>query len=154
MNIIESIYDGLKLDRLTMDRLTHKIKNKVPLKSGRAIREIYEQPSIAAPELDILIIGARWGPYTPLQNIKWLSDPNIIGVEPDTEECYRLNKKYPECNFYPIALGNKTGQSQLYLTKKGLGLVYISLTTAYSKIMDMRLMSINWMKKSKFKPLH
>lgn len=73
------------------------------------------------PTITVLDIGARWathitGRFSALHNSGNL---RVIGIEPDSEECSRLQEKYPHYDFYSIALGSENKEGTLFKTKEG-----------------------------------
>jgi FkbM family methyltransferase len=82
-----------------------------------AISSIYELPSLPDPEINLLIVGARYGPYDHISAAKHIQNINIVGIEPDPQECERLRKNWPNCTFHQTAIGGRTGKEQLYILK-------------------------------------
>jgi FkbM family methyltransferase len=58
-------------------------------------------------------VGCRGGPRQEWLEQGWL----IIGFDPDIEECLRLQKDFPQCEFYAVAMSDKIGTHTLYLTQ-------------------------------------
>lgn len=71
------------------------------------------------PSITLLDIGAReathiTGRFKPLHDLGVL---NVIGLEPDEDECQRLSRHYPEYEFYTTALAGKDTSTNFYETR-------------------------------------
>ncbi len=65
--------------------------------------------------ITVVDVGARWGANEAWYRLKPLV--NLIGFEPDVEECARLNQGADTHEkFYPLALGSHAGAATLYVT--------------------------------------
>lgn len=84
---------------------------------GEALNNIYASQVLPSPKISILIVGARYGPYQHLEKLRNIKVVNIVGIEPDPDECERLKKSWPDHTFHQIALGDKTGTEDLYITE-------------------------------------
>lgn len=88
-------------------------------KSSNDITTGRMQPKLPITVLDI---GCRWGFAEKFLNEEYRDDFKIFGFDPDLEECKRLQEFYSHLpdglvNCVPVALAEKPGKRNLYITK-------------------------------------
>lgn len=67
--------------------------------------------------LVVIDVGARWGVFDSWSGFG--SSLRVVAVDPDPDECDRLNADAPPwCRYYPIALGASSGTTELIITSE------------------------------------
>jgi len=81
-----------------------------------AIRQLHEHPAIDCPRLTFLDVGARGGIHNQVKSLHDLGKLNLIGVEPDKQECKRLREEFPEYSFHVVGLSDTKKEQTLHIT--------------------------------------
>lgn len=98
-------------------KIISSLKNKALIKFSRSLQTLRNASDYLQEKIVWFDVGARYGLGSTFTRLSKEGRMDIIGFEPDQEECARLNQLDDGITYYPYALGSKNGEADFYITK-------------------------------------